>query len=546
MRASALVRLLGPTALTWALACGVGCSSDPTPATPDGTLGGPCYGNGSCNAGLLCSADVCVLERPRDGGTNADRDGGESNGDRDGGGADRDGGVSDGGGGGADGGGAPAPDGCFSGGPTVRTVSRHAAAFDDDGVAHVALGGDALRYARNEGGIWSVEVVDAHGDVGSLALDADGQPVIAYFDRYRRHAPLAPEVQALKVARRSADGRWTVETIDPELPRTEDELTWPQLAVLPSGAVVVVAPQDTEIHTARFDNGAWTTETVAIAPATYVRSLEIAVDALGAPMLAFTDFNNHYLIRNVDDAWREPQVVSTPAGNVGLSAFFADAAGRPSFVVYAMNGAGERLHVLRETGAGWDVQTCAGFNDGRLGYSPGLLADGTVAFGFFDYLGNPDGWAPAVMTVAATCESDVADVGDPSRNDADYVLEQRPLSRAGIAFAADDDRQLLVYLDLASKEVVASIRDANGTWTRETLTPNGLRGFAAALTLDADERPVVAGIELASRTLELSRFDGTQFVTEPVPLGPAEDVCEIEAALPGSVDVALHGTGDIL
>ncbi|MEQ9502168.1 MAG: hypothetical protein RIT81_35185 [Deltaproteobacteria bacterium] len=540
MRASALVRLLGPIPLACALACAVGCSSDPAPATPDGTLGGPCYGNGSCNSGLLCSADVCVLERPRDGGTNVARDGGG----RDGGGADRDGGVSDGGD--RDGGGALAPDGCFSGGPTVRSVSRHAAAFDDDGVAHVALGGDALRYARHEGGAWSVEVVDPHGDVGSLALDADGQPVIAYFDRYRRHAPLAPEVQALKVARRSADGRWTVETIDPELPRTEDELTWPQIAVLPSGAIVVVASQDTQIHVARLDNGAWSTETLPITPATYVRSLEIAVDALGAPMLAFSDFANHYLIRNVDEAWREPQVVNTPSDSVGLSAFFADAAGRPSFVVYAMNGTGERLHVLRETGAGWDVQTCAGFNDGRLGYSPGLLADGTVAFGFFDYLGNPDGWAPAVMTVAATCDSDVADVGDPSRNEPDFVLEQFPMSRSGIAFAADDDRQLLVYLDLGSREVVASMRDANGTWSRETLTPNGLRGFAAALTLDADERPVVAGIELASRTLELSRFDGTQFVTEPVPMGPPEDDCEIEATFPGAVDVALHGTGDIL
>ncbi len=520
------------------------CSSDPTPSAPEGTRGGPCYGNGTCNQGLLCSASVCVLDGVQDAGVVGDDAGSRSDsGPGVDGGAD-DGGSSDGGMT-RDAGGAPAPEGCFSGGPSVRAITRRAARIDSSGVAHVAFGGDALRYARRDANGWTTEVVDPRGDVATLALDLNEQPVIAYFDRYDRHAPLAPNVQALKVARRQSDGSWAIDTIDPELPRHGEELEPPQVVVLPSGAIFVAAPQNEGILTATYDGG-WTTGTVDIGAAQYVRSLEAAVDVLGAPMLAFIDYREHYLIRNVGDAWRAPEVVQTPANAVGVSAFFADAAGRPSFVVYATNGAGERLHVLRETGAGWDVQTCAGFNNARIGYAPALLADGTPAFGFFDYVGSSGGWAPGVMTVGATCESDVADVGDTVRDDGFNLLESRPLTLTGIAFAADADQQLLVYLDPHTQEVIASRRDASGTWTREALSPNGLRGYAAALALDADDRPFIAGVELASRTLELTVDEGNGFVTEVVPIADPADECRVMNYVPGAVDVALHGTGDRL
>lgn len=523
------------------------CSSAPEPSAPEGTLGGACYGNGTCNSGLVCRATVCVLDGPRDGGGDADRDGG-TGADRDGGSsADRDGGTSTDGGVDPtrDGGEAPAPAGCFSGGPTVRDVSRRAAAFDSNGVAHVALGGDAVRYARHDTNGWTIEVVDPHGDIATLALASDGQPVIAYFDRHERHAPLAPEVHALKVARRRTDGGWTVDTIDPEVRRSDVDLDAPQVAVLPSGVIFVAAREGEGILTATYDGG-WTIGTVDIGTARYVRFLEVAVDVLGAPMLGFSDFTSLFVVRHVDGAWRTPEVVSAVATAPQVSAFFADAAGRPSFIVYLGNVRGERLKVLRETGAGWDVQTCTGYNNGRLGYAPALLPDGTLGFGFFDYVLSSNGFAPAAMSVGATCESEVVGTPDAVRYDSVYLLETSPMSRTGIAFAAGATERLLVYLDLKTQEVVASLRDASGTWTHEALTRNGLRGYSAAIAIDADGRPVVAGIELSRQTLELSRHDGTGFVTEVVPIGDPSDDCEVLDYSPGAVDVAVHGTGDIL
>jgi hypothetical protein len=66
-----------------------------------------------------------------------------------------------------------------------------------------------LKYARGQGGIFAVELVDDAGDVGgmpSLALAPSGEPSISYFDFAH---------QSLKLARRTA-GAWKVEVVDGE------------------------------------------------------------------------------------------------------------------------------------------------------------------------------------------------------------------------------------------------------------------------------------------------------------------------------------------
>ncbi len=51
---------------SWSLACvGVlACASTEDLERTQGGPGDPCYPNGTCNASLVCVANVCVLEEP--------------------------------------------------------------------------------------------------------------------------------------------------------------------------------------------------------------------------------------------------------------------------------------------------------------------------------------------------------------------------------------------------------------------------------------------------------------------------------------------------
>jgi hypothetical protein len=50
------------TVLSVLAALALACSSDKTnpPPPAQGTLGGACFANGTCNIGLVCANDVCV------------------------------------------------------------------------------------------------------------------------------------------------------------------------------------------------------------------------------------------------------------------------------------------------------------------------------------------------------------------------------------------------------------------------------------------------------------------------------------------------------
>lgn len=54
-------------ALVAAASAVVACSDDPKPSTGTGAEGQACYANNTCNAGLSCSASVCVKGNPADG-----------------------------------------------------------------------------------------------------------------------------------------------------------------------------------------------------------------------------------------------------------------------------------------------------------------------------------------------------------------------------------------------------------------------------------------------------------------------------------------------
>jgi hypothetical protein len=55
MRVIRVAALVAAVALASATACSAGYTS-----APEGSAGGPCYGNGTCNTGLTCASSLCV------------------------------------------------------------------------------------------------------------------------------------------------------------------------------------------------------------------------------------------------------------------------------------------------------------------------------------------------------------------------------------------------------------------------------------------------------------------------------------------------------
>jgi hypothetical protein len=96
-----------------------------------------------------------------------------------------------------------------------RVGEMSSLALDPSGYPHITYmnfigeGNRDLKYARRlPSGAWSIETVDAPGDVGyfpSIAVDSDGRPHIAYYDFFNGY---------LKYARKLPSGGWSIETAD--------------------------------------------------------------------------------------------------------------------------------------------------------------------------------------------------------------------------------------------------------------------------------------------------------------------------------------------
>ena len=85
-------------------------------------------------------------------------------------------------------------------------------ALDAQGNPHISyfdLGAGDLRYAKRTGGVWSFETVDATGSVGSytsIAIDAQGNPHISYHDQTNLDLKYA--------TKDNASGVWSIQTVD--------------------------------------------------------------------------------------------------------------------------------------------------------------------------------------------------------------------------------------------------------------------------------------------------------------------------------------------
>jgi hypothetical protein len=144
-----------------------------------------------------------------------------------------------------------------------------------------------LRYAARTGDTWSIETVDADGDVGrysSLAFDTAGTPHVAYYELTTNTGG------AIRYATLTADG-WVVETID-TLDQVRPGFTGARriasLAVDSTGVPHVAYSDEAGLHYATRTDAGWdTVQIVTPGNSPLGQLVSLAIDTSDRPHITF-------------------------------------------------------------------------------------------------------------------------------------------------------------------------------------------------------------------------------------------------------------------
>lgn len=207
-----------------------------------------------------------------------------------------------------------------------------------------------LKFARAaDDGAWTIETVDGAGNVGkfsSLALAADGTPMIAYQDATNT---------VLKLATKSG-AAWTTIVVDPAVKRGEGV----SLAVGPNGHPAIAYSGTTSgLYFARFDGASWRVATVdAVATA----QPSLLLDAEGQPSIAYKDVTHANLryAKLQAGAWAITTVDPKP-GVGGYPQLRSTSAGSPVIAYGDWSGgfANWNAKLATWTSSGWTRQDFA-------------------------------------------------------------------------------------------------------------------------------------------------------------------------------------------
>jgi hypothetical protein len=244
-------------------------------------------------------------------------------------------------------------------------------------IAYFDDSADDLRYASKRAGVWTAETADASGSVGqytSIALDTAGNPRIAYYSVTGNDLKLAQKNGAI----------WSVETIEgPNAVGLYASLD------LDQGGDPHVAYYDAtlgDLHYAARSGAAWTID-IADAPGTVGLFASLALDALGNPRIAYFDDGGDNLkyASKAGGVWSSETVESN--GDVGRYASLAiDVAGSAHIAYHDATG-GDLKYAHRD-GVGWTIEAVDTTGLQGLYASIALGVDGEPRIAYFDNTAN--------------------------------------------------------------------------------------------------------------------------------------------------------------
>jgi hypothetical protein len=183
-----------------------------------------------------------------------------------------------------------------------------------------------LKYAVLNGSSWTTEFADTipgRGKYNSLALDASGNPLIAYHDDSNNG-------RDLRMARRISPGVWTTQIVD----SLDDPGWFPSIAVNGSGQprISYLTGSTSKLRYAFFDGVLWHFEDVDDAGGVTEASVtSLALDSNGNPHISYFDATASslkYASRSSGGTWTV-QTVDNLGTVGGFSSLVLDASGRP-------------------------------------------------------------------------------------------------------------------------------------------------------------------------------------------------------------------------
>ena len=260
-------------------------------------------------------------------------------------------------------------------------------ALDAAGQPHIAYygrNGKKLLYSvRPTGGPWSQEVAESPGDVGkyaSLAIDSAGNPQIAHYEEGGRD---------LLFARREVAGTWTQEIVSEK----DDVGEYASLAFDANGTAQIAFYDKSNkdlMFATELAGGAWSTQTV-YSDGGVGKFASLAFDPNGTAHIAFYDETNKDLMiatRLAAGVWFPPQRVYGE-GDVDVGKFASlafDANGTAKIAFYDETNKDLMLATKPALGA-WSVQTVDSLGDVGEFASLAIDASGTTHMSYFDATG---------------------------------------------------------------------------------------------------------------------------------------------------------------